>query len=510
MPCTTLLVGKKASYDGSTIIARNEDSPSTVFTPKKFVVIQPDEQPRRYRSVLSHVEIDLPDNPMRYSSVPDATPKDGIWAEAGVNQKNVAMSATETLTSNERVLGADPLVCLKKARGTEGQPGYEPEVAGGIGEEDMTTIVLPYISSAREGVELLGSYLERYGTYEMNGIAFSDVDEIWWLETVGGHHWIAARVPDDAYVVMPNQLGIDSFDLDDAMGQKRNYMCSADLREWMEENHLDLTIAGEDAQEGIHFFNPREAFGSHSDADHVYNTPRAWAIHRFLNPHSGFAVGSDGWGPEDDDLPWSLAPQRKVTIEDVKYALSLHYQGTPFDPYGAAGTEATRNAYRPIGINRNGQLAVIQLRPYAPEACRAIQWMAFGSNAFNALAPFYANVNRTPEYLANTCPHVTTESFYWTNRLIAAMADAHFNSCSIHIERYQEAVGSYGHQILRETDAKLCEQSDDPDYDQAAPALEEANERVAAMLREKTDECLSSVLLTASFGMKNGFARSDG
>ena len=90
------------------------------------------------------------------------------------------------------------------------------------------------------------------------------------------------------------------------------------------------------------------------------------------------------------------------------------------------------------------------------------------------------------------------------------MADAHFNSCSIHIERYQEAVGSCGHQILRETDAKLCEQSDDPDYDQAASALEEANERVAAMLREKTDECLSSVLLTASFGMKNGFARSDG
>ncbi|MFR7798175.1 MAG: C69 family dipeptidase [Collinsella sp.] len=54
--------------------------------------------------------------------------------------------------------------------------------------------------------------------YEKQGIAFSDVDEIWWLETIGGHHWIAKRVPDDAYVTMPNQLGIDSFDLDDAEG----------------------------------------------------------------------------------------------------------------------------------------------------------------------------------------------------------------------------------------------------------------------------------------------------
>ena len=165
MPCTTLLIGKKASYDGSTIIARNEDSPGGVFAPKKFVVIQPEDQPRHYRSVLSHVEIELPDDPMRYTSVPDATPKDGIWAEAGVNTANVAMSATETLTSNERVLGADPLVELVKEKGKPGEDGYEPEVAGGIGEEDMVTIVLPYAHSAREGVELLGSYLERYGTY---------------------------------------------------------------------------------------------------------------------------------------------------------------------------------------------------------------------------------------------------------------------------------------------------------------------------------------------------------
>lgn len=146
-----------------------------------------------------------------------------------------------------------------------------------------------------------------------------------------------------------------------------------------------------------------------------------------------------------------------MTIEDVKCALSLHYQGTPFDPYGSAGTPATRGAYRPIGINRNGQLAAIQLRPYAPESCRAIQWMTYGSNAFNALAPFYANVDRTPEYLANTTGTVTTESFYWANRLIAALADAHFGACAAHIERYQEAVGARGHASVAKWDALVSE-----------------------------------------------------
>lgn len=59
MACTTILVGKKASYDGSTMIARNDDSGSGHFTPKKFVVIHPEEQPKTYKSVISHVTIDF-------------------------------------------------------------------------------------------------------------------------------------------------------------------------------------------------------------------------------------------------------------------------------------------------------------------------------------------------------------------------------------------------------------------------------------------------------------------
>ena len=145
MACTTILVGKKASYDGSTMIARTEDSQSGVFTPKEFLVVPPEDQPRHYQSVLSNFSIDLPDNPLRYTSVPDALGKDGIWGEAGINSANVAMSATETITTNARVLGADPLV------------------KDGFGEEDMLTLVLPYIKTAREGVLRLGQLLETYG-----------------------------------------------------------------------------------------------------------------------------------------------------------------------------------------------------------------------------------------------------------------------------------------------------------------------------------------------------------
>ena len=106
MACTTILVGKNASYDGSTMIARNDDSGSGHFTAKKYVVVHPEEQPKVYRSVISHVEIPLPEHPQKITAVPNALAGEGIWAASGVNEKNVGMTATETITSNPRVLGS--------------------------------------------------------------------------------------------------------------------------------------------------------------------------------------------------------------------------------------------------------------------------------------------------------------------------------------------------------------------------------------------------------------------
>ena len=493
MPCTTILVGKKASYDGSTMIARNDDSGSGHFTAKKFIVVHPEEQPRKYKSEISHVEIELPDNPMRYTSMPNALKGEGVWAASGVNEANVGMTATETITSNPRVLGADPLVVYPPA-----EDGKE-EAAGGIGEEDIVYIVLPYIRSAREGVKRLGSLLEKYGTYEMNGIAFQDRDEIWWLETIGGHHWMARRVPDNMYVVMPNQLGIDHFDLEDALGEQMEYMCSADLKEFIEKYHLDLSMDG--------VLNPRDAFGSHDDADHVYNTPRAWFMERYLNPHTKKWEGPDAdFTPASDDLPWAMVPEKKITVEDVKYVLSAHFQGTPYDPYAAYGDKSMKGAFRSIGINRNDFLSVIQMRPDQPEDSAILEWVAFASNAFNVLVPFYAGVTTTPEYLSNTTAEVSTDNFYWSSRMIAAMADASYKSSVFHIERYQEQVMAKGHELINTYDALLAKESDEQ---KRMSLKEEANEKIAEMLKKAAADTLSKVLFELSSQMKNAYSRSD-
>ena len=89
MACTTILVGKNASYDGSTIIARNEDSANGEFCPKRFIVVKPEEQPRTYRSVLSHVEIRPAGRAVAVHGRAQCRSKEGIWGEAGVNEANV-------------------------------------------------------------------------------------------------------------------------------------------------------------------------------------------------------------------------------------------------------------------------------------------------------------------------------------------------------------------------------------------------------------------------------------
>ena len=484
--CTTILVGKNATYDGSTMMARTEDAPAGHFFEKKHVVIKPSDHPKLYKAVSSKFQNDLPDNPLQYTSMPMVRYDDlGTYGEAGVNVKNVAVSATETISSNALVLGADPLVDK------------------GLGEEDILTIVLPYISTAKEGVIKLGEYLEKHGTYEMNGVGFQDENEVWWLETIGGHHFIAKRVPDDSYVVGPNQQGIQFFDFVDAFGEKKDHICSKDMLEFITKNHLDLTFKKAEDLAKVTKFDVRAALGSHSDFDRVYNTPRAWFMHKYLAPKKYKWEGPNAdFTPESDDLPWSLQPDHKITIEDIKYLMSSYYQGTKFNPYGRHGDLSFAGKYRPIGVNRNDFVTLTQIRPYVPDEIKCLEWIAVGSCAFNVFLPQYSRVDDTPKYLRDVTKDVSTETFYWQNRLIGALADPHYNEAMVWIDRYQNKMAAKGHELMNLYDKKYLENKD-------KKMLETANEEICQIFKKETTDVLGKVLHTASLKMKNAYSRSD-
>ncbi|UQS82021.1 C69 family dipeptidase [Bombilactobacillus folatiphilus] len=385
--CTTILVGKNASIDGSTIIARNEDGNEPLH-PQKFVYVKPEQQPHHYQAVLSKFNIDLPENPLGYTATPEAVSGHGLWAAAGINSDNVAMSATETITTNSRILGIDPLV------------------DDGLGEEDMPTIVLPYIHSAQEGVKRLGQLLEQYGTYETNGICFADQDEVWYFESIGGHHWAAIRIPDDSYVVAPNRFNITEFDF-----QSPDTLSSDDLENLIEQYQLNPDPEG---------YNLRHIFGSASTKDTRYNNPRAWFGQKYFNPEFQTT-------PIDQDLPFICQATKKISIEDVKFVLSSHYQNTPYDVYGTTNNAEQKKLFRPIGINRNQEVHILQLRNDVAPELAGIHWLAFGPNTFNAVIPFYAHVNDTPATYRDTTAEFDPQKMYWLSNTLAAFGDGHFN-----------------------------------------------------------------------------------
>ncbi len=178
------------------------------------------DQPQEFSSNDNGFKISLPTIRAKYSATPEWTDKFGLFEEDGFNEYGVAMSATESTYTNKLALGADPLV------------------EDGIGEEAMITVVLPYVKTAREGVQRLGQIVEYYGTSESNGILFADQNEAWYMETGGGHNWVAQRIPDDSYAVIANQSAIQGIDFDDP----KHFMWSTNIRKFVADNHLNPII----------------------------------------------------------------------------------------------------------------------------------------------------------------------------------------------------------------------------------------------------------------------------
>lgn len=228
---------------------------------------------------------------------------------------------------------------------------------------------------------------------------------------------------------------------------------------------------------------------------------------RYFNPTDYVWDGPNpDFTPTSDNIPWCQVPEKKITPEDVKYVLSSHFQGTPYDPYLTYGDSSMKGAYRSIGINRNDFMAMIQIRPEKREDSAVLEWIAFGSNAFNTAVPFYAEVDKTPAYVSSTTGEVSTDSFYWVSRLIAAMADASYKRSIFHIERYQEKTVSQGYQIIHEYDRLL---ENEKDAGKRMAFKMEANEKIAQMVRREAADTLDKVLFELSSQMKNAYSRSD-
>lgn len=387
--CTTVLVGKKASIDGSTIIGRNDDT-FAPYNPQRFYVQASNkEQSGTYTSNQNGFKAELPKVAYRYQIVPNVDiKKEGFFGESGFNEKNVGMSATESVYANEHVLAYDPLL------------------SDGLGEDSMMLMVLPYIDSAKHGVEYLGNIIKTHGSAEGNGVIFSDKNDVWYMEIVTGHHWVAQRIPDDACCVIANQVAIEEIDFND----HENFMWSEGIQEFVEKNNLNPNLSG---------WNFCKIFGTSTEKDRHYNTPRVWFGQKYFNPD----IKQE---PDSNDLPFIFHANRKLSVEDVEYILSSHYDETAYDPYGK-GTESEKLLFRPISLNRTQNSHVMQVRNNVPEELSTIMWICVGVPAYTPYVPFYGNSNDSDPSYSDTKLEWNLTDAYWMYRTVTALVEGHYS-----------------------------------------------------------------------------------
>lgn len=383
--CTTVIVGKQMTADGSMMVARSEDW-NAMYAKNLEIYADTDNGPESFVARDSPFQCDLPKKALGYTAMPTFD-LPGHWGSAGFNTAGVGMSATESIFSSEKALAADPLV------------------ASGVAENSVFNIVLPYIRTAREGVERLGKLIEQFGVAEGFGVGFLDNQEIWYLETASGHRWLACRMPEDQYFVTGNQSRFRKYDPKD----KANYMASADLIDFAIQHKLYDPAGGE--------FDFHLAYIRDVALDTTYNYPRVWGLQGILSPDIKNDVTKN-------TFPVFAKAQKPITLDDMRRVFRFHYNGTEHDPYLHSNP---KEKYRPVSIFRTTQTHILHVRPELPQPIGCVDYYAMGMADLGVFVPLYQGITSYPKaYLLGT-DRSSVESAYWKMRKVMTLGMVNYN-----------------------------------------------------------------------------------
>ena len=383
--CTTIIIGQEQTADGSMIVARSEDWDA--MEAKNYEIFEgTDNGPREFVAKDSPFRCELPEKALGYSALSPYN-LHGHWGSAGFNTAGVGMSATESIFSNDEVLKHDPLV------------------ENGVAENSVFNITLPYIHTAREGVERLGMLIEKYGIAEGFGIGFVDSKEIWYLETACGHRWLACRMPKEQYFVTGNQSRFRTYDPND----KENYLASADLIEFAEKHGLYNPAQGA--------FDFHEAYARDIKLDTTYNYPRVWGLQQLFSPEIKNDVTKN-------TFPVFAKAAHKVTLTELRTAFRFHYDNTEHDPYLNSNP---KEPYRPVSIFRTTQTHLLQVRPELPQAIGCVNYVAMGMADLGVFLPLYQGITSYPEAYTKGNGESSDDSAYWKFRKIMVLGMTNYN-----------------------------------------------------------------------------------
>ncbi len=425
MACTNLIVGKKASADGSVMCSYNCDgfgfSGSLFYSPagrhaKGELIAIHGWGPSHEGQYVKQVEY-------TYNVV-------GLMNERQVTIVETTFDGRLILVNQEGLLDYFSLMRLALQRS----------------------------ATAREAIKCMAELVDEYG-YNSSGetLTICDPNEAWIMEIIGkgpgnkGAVWVALRIPDDCICAHANLSRIRQFPLE----KKGKYtsissknlkhinrpevecVYAADVisfaKEWGFYDGKDEGFSFRDAYCPIDFENVR------------YADARVWSFFRHHFSHDEmdkYLPYINGDFAQCDHLPLWIKPDKPLSMRDLQNDMRDHFEGTPLDmtadmtagPWGMPirplpmhfkdSDSIPYYRERPIATQQSGFTMTCQMRSWLPDDVGGVTWFNCDDANMVAYVPLYCCITQVPDAFRpenNPRNEFSDQSAFWMNNWVANM-----------------------------------------------------------------------------------------
>jgi len=422
--CTSVTVGSLASVDGSVMTSHTADGGFCDFriTRKPAADHKPGEMRQVYLNPTLRAPEDVRFEPLILKGeIPEVAHTYAYVSGVYGLQNEHQLSIGETTISGRREL-------------------QDPESMFDIVE--LSHLAMERCTTAREAVRLMGELAEMYGYCDYGEcLTVADSREVWQFEifgatpTVKSATWAAQRVPDDQICVSANRARIGEIDLKN----KDYFMASKNVFSLAEEKG---------------WYNPKSGapflyYAAYCPTTGYYNARREWRVFSLLAP----SLNLDAWA---DRYPFSVKPDKKVSVESITSVLRDHYEGTPFDltkgtaagPFGTPNRYATQRSVsgtweRALSIFRCEYSFVSQSRSWLPDAVGGVLWFGWDAPHSTVYMPLYCGATALPaSFSIGNRGEFNRKSANWAFAFVSNWADLRYNAMIVDIQAKYKAIES--------------------------------------------------------------------
>ena len=372
--CSNLIVGKKASVDGSVMVSYNADD----------------------YGMFGHL-----------CHYPAGTHPKGTMRQIYDWDSGVYHGEIEEAPVTYNVIGNINEFQLSIGETTYGGREEMVDSTGILDYGSLIYVTLQRAKTAREAISVMTSLVEKYG-YNSEGETFSicDPNEAWIMEMQGtgagskGVVWVAMRIPDDAICAHANQSRIGKFNMKD----KKNVLYSKNVISYARKMGW---FNGKDSE-----FSWKNTYAFPDFSGRRFCDARVWSFfNHYADDFDRYLPWALGKDKNAEDMPLWIVPNRKLSVADVENGMRDHYEGTalaldttsigggiyemPYRPTPLTFTVDGKQYFneRPISTQQTAFTFVSQLRSWLPREIGGVLW--FGNDDANMVA-------YTPVYCGNT------------------------------------------------------------------------------------------------------------